>query len=66
MFRVFANGPGDQGSMPVQVIPMTQKIVLDVSLLNTQYYKGTDQGKVEQSRERSSPPPQHLGKYTTN
>ena len=26
--RVFANGPGDQGSIPGRVIPKTQKIVL--------------------------------------
>ena len=37
--RVFTNGPGDQGSIPSQVIPKTQKIVLDTSLLNTQHYK---------------------------
>ena len=36
--RVFANGPGDQGSIPGQVIPKTQKMVLDPSCL-TQYYK---------------------------
>ena len=38
MSRVFANGPGDQGSIPGQVIPKTQKMVLDVSLLSTQHY----------------------------
>ena len=32
MVRVFANGPGDLGSVPVQVIPKTQKMVLDASL----------------------------------
>ena len=31
-----------------------QKMVLDVSLLNTQYYKVWIKGKVDQSRERSS------------
>ena len=35
MVRVFANGPGDLGSIPGQVIPKTQKMVLDTSLLNT-------------------------------
>ena len=40
MVREFANGPGDQGSIPGQVIPKTQKILLDVSVLNTQHYKG--------------------------
>ena len=51
---MFANGPGDQGSIPSWVIPKTQKLVLDTSLLNTQYYKVRIEGKVEQSRERSS------------
>ena len=32
--RVFANGPVDQGSIPGRVIPKTQKMVLDASLLN--------------------------------
>ena len=39
MVRVFANGPGDRGSIPGQVIPKTQKMVLDTTLLNTQHYK---------------------------
>ena len=39
MVKVFANGPGDQGSIPGQVIPKTQKMVLDASMLNTQDYK---------------------------
>ena len=50
---MFANGPGDQGSIPGQVIPKTLKMVLDVSLLNTQPYKVCIKGKVEQFRERS-------------
>ena len=54
MVRVFANGPGDRGSIPGRVIPKTQKMVLDVFLLNTQQYKVGIKGKVEQSRERSS------------
>ena len=37
--RVFINGLGDQGSIPGQVIPKTQKMVLDANLLNTQHYK---------------------------
>ena len=52
--RVFANGPGDLGSIQGRVIPKTLKMVLDISLLNTQRYKGRIKGKVEQSRERSS------------
>ena len=54
MNRVFANGPGDQGSIPGRVIPKTQKMVLGASLLNTQHYKVEIQGKVEQSKVRSS------------
>ena len=54
MSRVFANGPGDQGSTPGRVIPKTQKMGLDTSLLNTQYHKVRIKGKVEQSRELSS------------
>ena len=37
--RVFANGPGDLGSMPGRVIPKNLKMALDTSLLNTQQYK---------------------------
>ena len=53
--RVFANGPGDWDSIPARVILQTsrKKIVLDTSLLNTQYYKVQIKGKIEQSRERS-------------
>ena len=52
---VFANGPGDLGSIPGRVIPKTQKMVLDASLLNTQHYKVRIKGKVEQSREGVAP-----------
>ena len=44
MVSVFANGPGDQGSIPGRVIPKTQKMVLDATLLNTQQYNSMDQG----------------------
>ena len=54
MSRVFANGPGDKGSIPGCVIPKTQKMVFDAALLNTQHYKVWIKGKVEQSREWSS------------
>ena len=47
MSSMFTNGPGDQGSVPGQVIPKTQKMIL----LNTQHYKVRIKGKVEQSRE---------------
>ena len=56
---VFANGPGDLGSIPGRVIPKTQKMVLDASLLNTQHYKVRIKGKVEQSREGVAPSPTH-------
>ena len=52
--RVFANDPGDLGSIPGRVIPKTLKMVLDSSLLNTQQYKVRIRGKVEQYWERSS------------
>ena len=35
MNQVFTNGPGERGSIPSQVIPKTQKMVLDVALLTT-------------------------------
>ena len=60
MSCAFANGPGDQGSILGQVIPKTQKMVLNAALLNTQHYKGRIKGKVEQSREWSSTLPYSL------
>ena len=51
MSRVFANGSGDQDSIPGRVIPKTQKMVLDATLLSTQHYKVRIKDKVEQSRE---------------
>ena len=54
MSRVFANHPGDRGSIPDWVIPKTQKMVLDPAMLNTQHYTVRIKGKVEQSREWSS------------
>ena len=33
--RVFSNGLEDGGSIPSRVIPKTQKMVLDATLLNT-------------------------------
>ena len=52
--RVFANGPEDFGSITGRVIPKSQKMVLDATLLSTEHYKVRIQGKVEQSRERCS------------
>ena len=54
MVRVFANEPGDLGSIPGRVIPKTQKMVLDASLLKSQHYKVGIKGKAEQSKEKSS------------
>ena len=53
--RVFANGPGDLGSIPGRVIPKTQKMVLDAS----QHYKVRIKGKVEQYRKGVAPSPTH-------
>ena len=49
---MFTNGPGDLGSIPGRVIPKTLKMVLDISLLNTQQYKVRIKGKVEKFREK--------------
>ena len=57
MSWVFANDPGDRGSNPGQVIPKTQKMVLDATLLNTQHYKLWIKGKVERSRQGVTPSP---------
>ena len=48
MSRMFANGLGDQGSIPGRVIRRTQKMELDADLLSTQHYKVRIEGKVEQ------------------
>ena len=39
MVRMFANDPGDLGSIPGRVKPKTQKLVLDASLINIRHYK---------------------------
>ena len=54
MNRMFANGLGDQSSIPGRVIPKTQKMVLDATLLKIQHYKVKIKGKVDQSKEWSS------------
>ena len=54
MSSVFANGPGDVGSIPRWVIPKSQKMVLDAALFNTQHCKVRIKGNVEQSWEWSS------------
>ena len=50
MNRVFGNGLGDWGSVSDQVIPKTQKMILDAAL----HYRVSITGKVEQSKEWSS------------
>ena len=60
MVSVFTKGPGDLGSIPGRVIPKTQKMVLDASLLSTQHYKANIKGKMSQSWEKSCTP-LHLG-----
>ena len=50
MSRVFTNGLEDRDSIPGQVIPKTQKTVLDAALLNPQHYKVWIKGEVEHPR----------------
>ena len=45
MVPVFTNGSGDQSSIPGQVIPKSQKMIRDTSLLNTQNYQVWIKGK---------------------
>ena len=63
IIRVFANGPGDLGSIAGRVIPNTFKMVLDTSLLKTRQYKVGIKGKVEQSTERSCAFPYSSSSY---
>ena len=46
---MFANAPGNLGSIQGCVIPKTLKMVLDTSMFNPQQYKVRIKGKVEQS-----------------
>ena len=57
MSRVFTNGLGDRDSIPGRVIPKTQKMLLDATLLRTQHYKVRIKGKVDQLWEWSTPYP---------
>ena len=57
MVRVFATGPGDQGSIPGRVIPKTQKMVLDASLFDTQHYMYGSRVKWVNSGEEVAPSP---------
>ena len=56
MSRVFANSPGDRGSIPGWVIPKTQKMVLDAALLNAQHYKVKIKVKWSNPGNRVEPP----------
>ena len=51
MSRVFANDPGDRGSIPDRVIPKIKKMVLNAALFKIQHYKVRIKDKVEQSSE---------------
>ena len=44
---MFANGLGGRGSIPGRVIPNTQKMVFDATLLNTEQYKVGIKSKAE-------------------
>ena len=55
--RVFANGPGDRGSIPGRVTPKTLKMVLDTSLFNTQQYTVRIKGKVGNPGKEVAPSP---------
>ena len=43
--KMFANDQGDRSSIPGRVLPKTQKIVIDTSLLKTQHYNVRIKGK---------------------
>ena len=59
MSRLFANGPGDRGSISSRVIPKTQKVVLDAALPSTQHFKVRAKDIGKQSWEWSSALPLH-------
>ena len=55
--RVFANSPGDQGSIPGRVMPKIQKWYLMPTLLNTQHYKVWIKSKQNNSEKGVEPFP---------
>ena len=55
--RVFANGPRDRGSIPYQIIPKTQKMILCTALLNTQHYMGGSKVKWSNPGKEVAPSP---------
>ena len=54
---VFSIGQGDRSLIPDRVIPKTQKMVLDVSLLNTEHYKVRIKGKQSNLQRGVAPSP---------
>ena len=54
---VFANGPGDLGSIPGRIIPKTLEMVYDTSLLNTQQYEVCIKGKWSNLEKGVAPSP---------
>ena len=56
-FSLFANGPGDLGSVPGRVIPKTLKIVLDTPLHNTQQNKYVSRVKWNKKGKGVTPSP---------
>ena len=57
---MFANGPGNRGSILGRVIPKTQKMVLDAALLNTHHYKVRMKSKWCNPGKVVAPSPLHL------
>ena len=51
MVRVFTNGMEDKGSIPSQVIPKTQKMVLDASLTRNVIWYGSKLSRAIQGKE---------------
>ena len=51
MGKMFAIGPEGQASLPGWVIPKTQKMVLDTSMLNTEHYRYVSRVKWSNSGE---------------
>ena len=45
MDSVFANGPGEQGSIAGVDVPKSQKLILNAALFKTQRYKVRIKGK---------------------
>ena len=58
--RVFANGLGDWCLISSQVIPKTQKMVLDAFLLSTLHYKVGIKGKWSNPKKGVVPSPTPL------